>query len=110
MTCQLGSSDEPSNHADQIQSGIFVHGCVRTAQGVVAAVDETVDAVRWARQHTVNGAEAIAPGHVAVVFAHKGAVGQMLGLNNAERRIFPLTSPQWSHHTRIASIGHMSGT
>ena len=110
MTFRLGSFNEPSNHADQIPSGFFVPGFVRTVLGVVAAVDEIVDAVRWARQHTVNGAEAIAPGHVAVVFAHKGAVEQMLGLNNAERKISPLMSPQWYPHTRIASIEHMSGT
>ena len=106
----MGSSDEPSNHADQIQSGIFVHGCVRTAQGVVAVADEIVDAVRWACQPTDSGSEAIAPGHVAVVFAPKGAVGRILGLMNAEKKTFPLMSSQWSHHTRVASIGHMSGT
>ena len=77
---------------------------------MVAAVDEIVDAVRWARQHTVNGAEAIAPGHVAVVFTHKGVVRQILGLNNTERRVSPLTPPHWCHHTRIVSIRHMSGT
>ena len=106
----MGSSDEPSNHADQIQGGIFVHGCVKTAQGVVAAVDEIVNAVRWARQHTANGTEAIAPGHVAVVFAPKDAVGRMLGLINAEKKTFPSTLLQWSRHTQVASIGHMSGT
>ena len=106
----MGSSDEPSNHADQIQSGIFVHGCVRTAQGVVAVADEIVDAVRWACQPTDSGSEAIAPGHVAVVFTHKGVVRQILGLNNTERRVSPLTPPHWCHHTRIVSIRHMSGT
>ena len=106
----MESSEKPSNHADQTQSGIFVCGCVRAVLGMVAVADETVDAVRWPhQQHTVNGAKAIAPGHVAVAFALKSTMGKMLGLHKAERKIFPLMLLQWSHHTQVASIVHMSG-
>lgn len=109
MNYQLGSSEEPSNHAERIQSGTFAHGCVKTVQSVVAAVDEIVDAVRWAPQQTVNGAEAIAPGRVAVVFAHRSAVVKTLILKNAEMKIIPSILFPGSHSTRLVSIGHISG-
>ena len=76
----------------------------------MAVADEIVDAVRWAYQPTDNGAKAIAPGHVAVVFTPKGAVGKILGLISAGKKIFPSMSSQWSHHTQVGSIRHMSGT
>ena len=106
----MKSSNKPSNHADQnhqIQSGFFVHGCVRTAQDM-AVVDEIVDAVRWACQPTDNGPKAIAPGHVAVVFTPKGAVEKILGLISA-----PSMSSQWSYHTysghlNQAHVWHLS--
>lgn len=80
---------------------------------MVAAVDETVDAVRRPGQQSDNGTEAIVPGNADVAFANKGAVMKMLtrGRKKAMRKmnfLFMLLSG--SHSIRAASIGRIFGT
>lgn len=110
VICQLESLEEPSNHAGQIQSGIFANGCVRAVPGAVAAVDEAVDAARGPGQQSDNGTEAIAPGYAAVAFANKGEVMKMFVQRNSKRnKTFPLKLLPWSPSTRLASIGRTFG-
>ena len=82
---------------------------MKTVLGAVAAVDETVDAVRRPGRTTMNGTEAIAPRRVAVVFAKNSAVMNLLFPIRMKVKWTTLILLPGTHHTGFASFGRTSG-
>lgn len=110
MIFQLEFSAKLSNHAGQIQIGIFVNGCVKAVPSVVAAVDETVAAVKRPGQQSANGTEAIALCYADVVFANKDAVMKISSPRiSIQNKTFHFVLLLRSHGIQVESIEHIFG-